>query len=42
MCIRDRRTVSQSGDNITVVFATNDIGYTLNSDDEILLVGKFE
>ena len=37
-----QRTVSQSGDNINVVFSTNDIGYTLNSDDEILLVGKFE
>ena len=37
-----QRTVSQSGDNIIVVFSTNDIGYTLNSDDEILLVGKFE
>lgn len=37
-----QRTVSQSGDNITVVFVTNDIGYTLNADDEIVLVGKFE
>ena len=36
-----QRTVSQSGSDITVVFST-DIGYPLASDDEIILVGKFE
>ena len=37
-----QRTVSQSGDNIIVVFSTGDMGYTLNVEDEIVLVGKFE
>ena len=36
-----QRTVSQAGSNITVVFST-DIGYPLATDDEIILVGKFE
>jgi len=37
-----QRTVSQAGSNITIVFSTDDIGYTLQSTDEIVLVGKLE
>ena len=37
-----QRTVSQAGSNITIVFLTDDIGYTLQSTDEIVLVGKLE
>ncbi len=36
------RTVSQSGSSINVVFDTGTIGYPLEADDEIVLVGKFE
>ena len=36
-----QRTVSQVSSNINVVFTTNDMGYTLNSDDEVVLTGKF-
>jgi|TARA_R100000084_G_C4653727_1_gene151469 hypothetical protein len=36
-----QRTVSQVSSNIHVVFTTNDMGYILNSDDEVVLTGKF-
>lgn len=36
-----QRTVSQSGSNINVVFVTNSMGYLLNNDDEVVLVGKY-
>lgn len=36
-----QRTVSQAGNDITVVFST-EIGYPIAADDEIILVGKFE
>jgi len=36
-----QRTVSQNGGNIDVVVVTNDTGYLLNNDDEIVLVGKY-
>jgi len=36
-----QRTVSQVSSNINVVFTTDDIGYLLNSTDEVILTGKF-
>ena len=36
-----QRTVSQNGSNVNVVFVTNEMGYLLNNDDEVVLVGKY-
>ena len=36
-----QRTVSQVSSNINIVFVTNEMGYTLNSDDEVVVTGKF-
>ena len=36
-----QRTVAQDGSMITVTFITNDLGYLLESTDEVVLVGKF-
>ena len=37
----DQRTVAQDSSNIVVTFVTNDIGYLLESTDEVVIVGKF-
>jgi hypothetical protein len=37
----DRRVVSELGSNIVVTFDTDAIGYLMESDDEVLLSGKF-
>ena len=36
-----QRTVSQVSSNISVSVVTNDLGYLLNNDDEVVLVGKY-
>jgi hypothetical protein len=34
-------SISGAGGNVTVIFDTNAIGYTLEADDEVLVIGKF-
>jgi hypothetical protein len=34
-------SISGAGGNVTVIFDTNAIGYTLEADDEVLVTGKF-
>ncbi len=36
---KENRTTAQSGSNITVTFSN--LGFTLDSSDQVLLVGKF-
>ena len=35
-------TLTENGGNITLLFNTTSLGYTLESDDEVIAIGKFE
>jgi hypothetical protein len=35
-------TLTEDGGNVTLLFDTSSLGYTLESDDEIIAIGKFE
>ena len=37
----DALTIQQAGSNFLLIVNTSGIGYTLESDDEILAIGKF-
>jgi hypothetical protein len=35
-------TLTEGGGNVTLIFDTSSLGYTLESDDEVIAIGKFQ